>query len=269
MPRWFDQKPFIGPAAADVRNRLVQEERNPLVRCGTVFGCPASQFEPAVEPPQQPGFAERCDELFVRRPEPIDGLQSHGRRLAPGVGQRRSKSQIQRLTGNARRSLLPVMDLPEDKGTYILIVLVAQMKRLQIGRLGTFDIHPGFYAYIGSAFGPGGLRARVGHHLESIAEPHWHIDYLLGLGQPVEVWYAISDRKLERDWVELLADAPQFQTPIPRFGSSDYRRSRTSHLFHAKRQPSFRWFEQEVRQALEPDVQPRQFILAPPAPRSD
>ena len=53
------------------------------------------------------------------------------------------------------------MDLPEDKGTYVLIVSVTQMKRLEIGRLGTFDVVPGFYAYVGSAFGAGGLRTRM------------------------------------------------------------------------------------------------------------
>jgi len=75
------------------------------------------------------------------------------------------------------------MDLPEEKGTYILIARVLQMKRLSIGRLGKFDLVPGFYAYVGSAFGFGGLRARIGHHLESTAEPHWHIDYLLVGGE--------------------------------------------------------------------------------------
>jgi Uri superfamily endonuclease len=40
------------------------------------------------------------------------------------------------------------MDLPEDKGTYVLIASVAQMKRLEIGSLGAFDIVPGFYAYV-------------------------------------------------------------------------------------------------------------------------
>jgi Uri superfamily endonuclease len=74
------------------------------------------------------------------------------------------------------------MDLPTDKGTYILIVQVSQMKRLAIGSLGQFDIIPGFYACVGSAFGSGGLRARIGHHLESTAEPHWHIDYLPQVG---------------------------------------------------------------------------------------
>jgi Uri superfamily endonuclease len=92
------------------------------------------------------------------------------------------------------------MDPPEEKGAYILIVALAQMKRMEIGRLGKFDVIPGFYAYVGSAWGPGGLRARIAHHLESSAAPHWHIDYLLRFATPVEAWFAISDRRLEQDW---------------------------------------------------------------------
>jgi len=75
------------------------------------------------------------------------------------------------------------MELPEAKGTYVLIAFAGQMKRLEIGRLGTFAIVPGFYAYVGSAFGSGGLRARIGHHLESTTAPHWHIDYLFRVPQ--------------------------------------------------------------------------------------
>ena len=145
--------------------------------------------------------------------------------------------------------------LPEAKGTYVLIAFTARMKRLEIGRLGTYDILPGFYAYVGSAFGPGGLRARLQHHLESVAQPHWHIDYLLRHAEPVEVWYALSDRKLEQDLAELLKQSSGFRMPIPRFGSSDYRRSRTSHLFYSKRRPSFRRFQQEVNQAIEEPVE--------------
>src|SRR5512139_3339944 len=57
------------------------------------------------------------------------------------------------------------IELPEDKGTYILLVSLRQAKRLEIGRLGAFDLVPGFYAYVGSAHGSGGLRARIQHHL--------------------------------------------------------------------------------------------------------
>lgn len=143
------------------------------------------------------------------------------------------------------------MDLSEDKGTYVLITSVSQVKRIEIGRLGRFDIIPGYYAYVGSAFGSGGLRARLGHHLESTANPHWHIDYLLQVAQPVEIWHSTADRKLEHHWAELLEKAPQFRVPIPRFGSSDYHRSRSSHLFYSKRRPAFGWFSKMLMEQFE------------------
>jgi len=125
------------------------------------------------------------------------------------------------------------------------------MKRLEIGRLGTYDIVPGFYAYVDSAFGAGGLRARLGHHLESTATPHWHIDYLLGVAEPVEVWYTMATQRFEHHWAELLEKARHLRVPIPRFGCLDYHRSRSSHLFHSKRRPSFRWFQQQIREQFE------------------
>ena len=88
------------------------------------------------------------------------------------------------------------VELPEAKGTYILLVSLNQAKRLEIGRLGAFDLVPGFYAYVGSAHGAGGLRARIQHHLESTAEPHWHIDYLLRWVLPIEGLAA----GLRREW---------------------------------------------------------------------
>lgn len=144
-----------------------------------------------------------------------------------------------------------MMNLPEEKGTYILIARVSEMRHLRIGSLGKFDIIPGFYAYVGSAFGSGGLRARIGHHLESTAEPRWHIDYLLRVATPVEVWFTTADRKLERHWADLLESASNFRVPIPRSGSSDYHRSRTSHLYYSKRRPSFRWFEEQIGERFE------------------
>jgi Uri superfamily endonuclease len=143
------------------------------------------------------------------------------------------------------------MDLPEAKGTYVLVAFAAQMKRLEIGRLGACDIVPGYYAYVGSAYGAGGLRARIGHHLESTATPHWHIDYLLGVAEPVEVWYTGAEQKLEHHGAELLEKVPHFRMPIRRFGSSDYHRSRSSHLFFSKGRPSFRWFRQKVAEHFE------------------
>lgn len=155
------------------------------------------------------------------------------------------------------------MELPESKGTYVLIASLAQMTRLKIGSLGPHALAPGFYLYVGSALGAGGIQARLRHHLESTANPHWHIDYLLTAAKPVEVWYSASDRKLEHHWADLLERASQFRIPVPRFGSSDYHRTRSSHLFYRKRRPSFEWFRQRLRDEFE-DVQAERHLIVEP-----
>jgi Uri superfamily endonuclease len=145
-------------------------------------------------------------------------------------------------------------ELPEAKGTYLLWSRIEQRHRLEIGRLGAFDLVPGYYGYVGSAQGHGGLRARLRHHLESTADPHWHIDYLLRQATPVEVWCAVADRKLEHDWAELLGASFRFLQPIPRFGSSDYRRSATPHLFYLKSRPPYGWFQQQMTASFASDI---------------
>jgi len=45
--------------------------------------------------------------------------------------------------------------LPTEKGTYILILYLNEPAQFTIGKLGTFDFSAGWYAYVGSAFGPG------------------------------------------------------------------------------------------------------------------
>jgi Uri superfamily endonuclease len=153
------------------------------------------------------------------------------------------------------------MGLPDKKGTYVLITSVPQMKRIEIGQLGEFDIVPGFYAYVGSAFGSGGLRARIGQHLELTAAPHWHIDYLLQVAEPIEVWFTTATQRLEHHWADILENAFNFRVPIPRFGSSDYHRSRASHLFCSKRRPAFAWFRQQLSEKFA-NVHAERYVMA-------
>ncbi|RME89786.1 MAG: GIY-YIG nuclease family protein, partial [Verrucomicrobia bacterium] len=144
---------------------------------------------------------------------------------------------------------------------YVLIMEAAQVRRLTIGRLGEFVLRPGFYAYVGSACGAGGLRARVAHHLENRGSLHWHIDHLLRVVRPIEVWYAVAGRGLEKDWVELFEESNQWRVPIPRFGASDYRRAVRAHLFYRKRRPRFEWFAAMVRERLSPEIRPERLVL--------
>lgn len=64
---------------------------------------------------------------------------------------------------------MTVRDLPAEKGTCVLLAFVPQMKRIEIGRLGEFNILPGFYAYVGSALIRNALirDARVVGHCQS------------------------------------------------------------------------------------------------------
>ena len=63
-------------------------------------------------------------------------------------------------------------------GTYVLILQSLRTGKAQIGRWREIALYPGFYLYVGSAFGPGGVRARVSRHYRKTKQHHWHIDYL-------------------------------------------------------------------------------------------
>jgi len=43
-------------------------------------------------------------------------------------------------------------------GTYALILRSEKRSRIQAGRWREIDVEPGYYIYVGSAFGPGGTR---------------------------------------------------------------------------------------------------------------
>jgi len=118
-------------------------------------------------------------------------------------------------------------------GTYALVLRCIHGTKITVGALGPMQVVPGFYVYIGSAFGPGGLRSRLLHHLLKRASPHWHIDYLRLVTEPTEAWITLDPTKREHEWASALAKFPRVSVPIPRFGASDCRCP--SHLFYADR----------------------------------
>jgi Uri superfamily endonuclease len=123
------------------------------------------------------------------------------------------------------------------KGSYILVMqLERPLEGLAIGRLGHFDFAAGFYLYVGSAYGSGGLAARLAHHQRRLkARPHWHIDYLRGQARLREAWSVAGPRRMECAWCEALAAHPAVSAPVPGFGSSDTNCG--THLFYLPRPP--------------------------------
>lgn len=124
------------------------------------------------------------------------------------------------------------------KGTYLLILcLHTDAAGLRVGRLGQFTFAAGYYLYVGSAFGPGGLSARLSYHRQRHKRrPHWHVDYLRERASLVESWAIGCDAPLEHALVCALAQAPELSVPVPGFGASDS--ACPSHLLYAARHPS-------------------------------
>lgn len=146
------------------------------------------------------------------------------------------------LTGNLPK-------LPDVPGTYILCLRLDRSHELHIGRLGKNFFHAGNYAYVGSACGPGGLRARLSRHVYGSNHPHWHIDTLRSASDVIGICYAmksmddtlsqkiesahvaISEIRLECQWCQTIAKIHGVIVPVRGFGASDCRSGCQAHLF--------------------------------------
>ena len=129
-------------------------------------------------------------------------------------------------------------------GTYALVLSSPSARPIGIGKLGTLNVKPGFYVYVGSAFGPGGLKARLEHHREKSSRPHWHMDYIRRYMRFDAIWYSCDLAKREHQWVKILARTRGATVPLSGFGSSDCRCR--SHLFFFKSRPSGKYFRRRI-----------------------
>lgn len=111
---------------------------------------------------------------------------------------------------------------PQDEsGTYALLLRAEEAQSLEVGTLGTMAVSPGWYVYVGSAFGPGGLRARVQRHVRGDGALHWHVDYLRAETTLERIWYTHDPERRECTWATVLRDHPGAHVPMAGFGASD------------------------------------------------
>ena len=113
--------------------------------------------------------------------------------------------------------------ISSQPGSYLLIFSSTQRGSIQVGRVGTLALVHGYYLYIGSAFGPGGVRARVSHHYRISQRPHWHLDYIRPLLSLRQVCYSVDAVRYEHDWATALYRKLDMQVPMPGLGASDCR----------------------------------------------
>lgn len=112
--------------------------------------------------------------------------------------------------------------LPSAVGAYLLTIDLVATLPLRFGRKPATALPAGRYVYCGSAYGPGGLRARVGRHLRRDKPIRWHVDRLTAAGRVIEVLTVLDGD--ECDLFAAVSDCLGTAVPLPGFGSSDCRR---------------------------------------------
>jgi Uri superfamily endonuclease len=121
-------------------------------------------------------------------------------------------------------------------GTYALILSSKTVAMIRVGRLGDLWLQRGFYVYVGSALGPGGVRGRLAHHMRPAERAHWHIDYLRKKTTLEAVWFCYNRKPREHAWAKRFAAMPGASVPMVGFGASDC--DCEAHLFFFKEFPA-------------------------------
>lgn len=140
---------------------------------------------------------------------------------------------------------------PSSGGTYILRLELVLDKRIRVGKHGIVLFTKGSYVYVGSAFGPGGLRARLGRHCRRKKKKRWHIDYLLAHADVKQIWYTLYPQPREHHWAQAIEQLEGATIPIPGFGSSDCRCK--THLYFFERPPGIETMKAYLKQRVPDD----------------
>jgi len=138
------------------------------------------------------------------------------------------------------------LDFPVGPGTYGLLFYRPGDGRIEVGKLGRFGFPAGFYLYMGSALGPGGLAGRLRRHLNGVKRIHWHVDYLSEQAEVVEIWSTQGEERLEHVWAASAGQMAGATMPVAGFGASDCRCP--AHLYHFGERPDSDHFQRGLEE---------------------
>lgn len=145
----------------------------------------------------------------------------------------------------------PMNSIPITSGVYVLVFHLSRKTDITFDRKGSqHSFPPGWYLYVGSACGAGGLRGRLARHQRHTGDRkrfHWHVDYFREHAMLCEIWYcATADSAFEHHWAKTLTALAGATVPVPKFGASDCNAQCPSHFFHLSGRPSTAAFRASV-----------------------
>jgi Uri superfamily endonuclease len=136
--------------------------------------------------------------------------------------------------------------MTDAPGTYALLLRSEEKQEIEVGALGEMRVRPGAYVYVGSAFGPGGLQARVQRHMRDDGALHWHVDYLRAVTALDAVWYTHDAKRRECTWAAVLRSLPDATVALDGFGASDC--NCPAHLVRIGSAPSLSTFRTHIHE---------------------
>jgi Uri superfamily endonuclease len=128
------------------------------------------------------------------------------------------------------------MSATSNKGIYCLVIKLLRASDIKIGCLGVFRFPKGFYIYTGSA--QNNMACRIRRHLRKKKKFHWHIDYLLGVGEVACVYKYSGEKRMECMINNKVGSLKNAVIPVKGFGSSDCICD--SHLWFFQNDPGVR-----------------------------
>jgi Uri superfamily endonuclease len=142
----------------------------------------------------------------------------------------------------SRRVQYPRFDMQSSGGVYILILRLPRPSTIKIGSLASTRLKAGWYAYVGSAWGSGGVLRRTDRHKRCEKKKHWHIDYIREYAEIIEIWFSHVDATFEHNWSKHLARLEWVEVPLANCGSMDCHQNCPTHFFRFKRRPTVSLF---------------------------
>ncbi|MBI5128013.1 MAG: GIY-YIG nuclease family protein [Rhodopseudomonas palustris] len=127
---------------------------------------------------------------------------------------------------------LQLAQCPKDRGAYVVALALPAPVPIRLGRAAPTMLRAGRYLYCGSAYGPGGLPARLGRHFRKAKSIRWHVDQLTTAGEVLGAW-AVA----QGDECALVRRLGFLPVPIDGFGASDCASCRSHLLRWPRRVP--------------------------------
>lgn len=129
-----------------------------------------------------------------------------------------------------------IEQLPTNKGIYLLILRLTEDIEIEVGKLGKQKFTSGWWIYVGSAYGTGGLKARLKHHIStSHKRLHWHMDYFRPHAVLEKIIVCEHARHYEHSIANYLRTEVKLFYPHIGFGASDC--ICPSHFFYSSQAP--------------------------------